>query len=259
MFDNNTIFNVATKITVPNGESSEVTFTIVDGKIYSSEYFKNSILYAHGIFENGILKTRHVDKTGDGFFEVTEVYEFSPENHEEFMSDGEKNLLYTDLFGSLNVENGLYLRQVQIDYTRNGFPDFIENYDSRERKTVYWSRDNGKSWIIRHVSDVQDGKLVELSEFRYPNGDSSIVITSENGVQTIRADDSGIVPIFRDEQFPIFWVKEVFGSGTAEMIINECNKNPANNVCIVTDREGNVFRVVSSGEIYFAEIVNREK
>lgn len=259
MFDNNTIFQATTKITVPVNGDSEVCFTISDGKIYRSEYFENGRLYARGIFENGILKTRHVDKTGDGFFEVTEVYEFSPENQGNFMNEAEKKLLYGDLFGSLNVESGLYLKQVQIDSTKNGFPDFIEDYDSRERKIVYWSQDDGKSWIIRHVSDHSEEKLIELSEFKHPITGERIMITSEDGVQTIRADSHGIVPIFRDEQFPLFWVKEVFGSATAATIINECNKNPTKNVCIVTDSEGNVFRVVSSGKLYFAEIVNSKK
>lgn len=238
-----------------NGRKAE--FVMHDKKIQTAKYFENDALFAIATFDNGILKTRDVDKNGDGFFEVEEIYTFSPENFSAYQNANENAQLKAELFGDFKMQDGLYLQKVCIDLTQDGHANFIEEYLPNNGKISYWGVQEDGSWQIRYICENDKERVLERCEFVNPLTFETVALTFENGMPQVFADERGIVRIIPDSQYPIFWLNEQADAETAKKIMTE-SKLQSPNVAIVTADDGTQFLAFFSGNSFYAEAISKK-
>nr|MCR4790671.1 hypothetical protein [Treponemataceae bacterium] len=106
----------------------EKKFLVVDGLPQEIEYERNGSKYAKAFLENGNVSYRIIDNDFDGSFELTEYYEFDQEKCSLYASEEESQRLYSELFGTINAQKGLYLKKVALDSNADGLVDVVEEY-----------------------------------------------------------------------------------------------------------------------------------
>ncbi|GMO13316.1 MAG: hypothetical protein Ta2A_24050 [Treponemataceae bacterium] len=235
MLSERMFFASASRVTAAISESAsghknaKAVFSFLRGKPLRAEYFSGNKMYAVASFENGIIKNRSVDTTGDGIFDVTEEFGYNEVTARKyFKSAAEKDFLYQELFGqalfgNVAAANGVYVAKVARDTTGDRINDYIEEFapDSAGNivKTCYWDNDADGKWDCGYktrqatLTDTTTDTLTEaITEafFRsYEIGSTKAVITrifSENGVPYRVVSDKGEYAVTFDRENGFYWL-----------------------------------------------------
>ena len=213
--DSSSLLLAASKYDVPSTEreGATISFSVLDGKMQTADYYAGGKVYARAVFENGFPKTRSVDNDGDGVFETVEVFGRDTENAMH-LSSGERLRVSKNILGSPKDE-GVYIKAIRIDRDGDASADFIEEYAADGAKTVSWDTDGDGLWDVRYERMVQKaGKAtVEKASFYLFPERRLVVVGSENGVPVKVVSGGAPYDVRKGKRASLYWIGE---AGTAE-------------------------------------------
>lgn len=238
-------------------ENAKIRFSVLDGKIQSSEYFSNETRYAFASFKNGLPDFRTIDNDGDGIFETTEYFGFDPAN-EYNVSEEEENKIVENIFGLPSSETGFYVKMIQIDQNEDTLPDFTEEYLPFGGKIATWDHDKDGNWDLRYKKyprKDETSALVEDSEFRRAFDGEIVTVTKVNGdainVRTGKSDlkvTSGILEGF-------FWIGEGGSADDEYFVMANFDSSLAQGISVLLSKDEKRFLCVKIGEELFCEMI----
>ncbi len=235
-----------------------VRFSLLDGVPQTAVYYQDDVPYAYAFFENGRLQFRSVDIDDDGFYELTEVYDFSPSKVNRFMSAAGQQKLCEDLFGSKDILAGTYCTQMIHDSNKDGRPDsFIEFLGNGER-IVSWDIDPEPDglWDIRSIIKGDS----QIDQFIHPVSKEEITIMNKNGRPVSIVSPLGMQPIIQDDFFTnLYWIEQPQQYEISQQVMNYFNLSPSQGVSILDIIDGKRLLVVHIGDYYFGEIFDGGK
>ena len=213
--DSSSLLLAASKYEVPSTEreGATISFSVLDGKMQTADYYAGGKAYARAVFENGFPKTRSVDHDGDGVFETVEVFGRDTENAMHLSSE-ERLRVSKNILGSPKDE-GVYIKAIRIDRDGDASADFIEEYAADGAKTVSWDTDGDGLWDVRYERMAQKaGKAtVEKASFYLFPERRLVVVGSENGVP-VKVVSGGIdYNVRKGKRASLYWIGE---AGTVE-------------------------------------------
>ena len=135
------LIKYSSSFTCPGYERTEgkIQISTVDGIFQEAKYSSNDKVYATLSFASGLPVTRYVDADNDGYFELTEEYAYSVEEYENF----DYSNVYSNLFGPVKFEPGVYLKSISIDLDFDSKQDFKTEYFPNDEKKLTWFDSNG--------------------------------------------------------------------------------------------------------------------
>ena len=233
-----------------------LTVLLLDGILKSAEYSKNGIVYAKGVFENGIMTSRSVDNDGDGVFETIEY--FYPDEKESFDVDEKnpiQNIQNISELSSYGMKKNL--RMVVIDRNGDIVPDFSEEILTDGGKIVSWDNDGDGNWDVRYVKYPQKDEaspLVEDSEF-YDAERNLVVVTHWDGepVSVQIGDFSNKVRHGFSEAF--FWIGDEGDADDEGYILKNIDSSLEQGVSVIFEERGHRMLAVKIGNNIYAQII----
>ena len=238
--------------------NGSVRFSLLDGVPPTAVYYQNDVPYAYGFFENGKLQFRSVDIDDDGFYELTEVYDFSVSKVGRFISTFEQQKLCEDLFGSKDMLAGTYCVKMIHDSNKDGRSDSFIEFLGNGEKIISWDIDPEPDglWDIRSIIKGDS----QIDQFIHPVSKEEITIMNKNGRPVSIVSPLGMQPIFQDEFFTnLYWIEQTQQYEISQQIMNYFNLSPAQGVSILDIIDGKRLLVVHIGDYYFGEIFDAEK
>ena len=246
-------FASSMKRPTPERADARVRFSLLDGIPQSSVYYQNDVPYAYGFFENGTLQFRSVDIDDDGFFELTEIYDFSPSKVGRFISTVEQQKLCEDLFGSKYSLVGTYCVKKIHDSNKDGRSDSFIDFLGNGERIISWDIDPEPdgAWDIRSIIKGDN----QIDQFIHPVSKEEITIMNRNGKPVSIVSPLGMQPIFQDEFFKnLYWIETAQDYEISQQVMNYFNLSPAQGVSILDIIEDKRLLVVHIGDYYFGEI-----
>ncbi len=243
--DSSSLLLAASKYDVPSTEreGATISFSVLDGKMQTADYYAGGKAYARAVFENGFPKTRSVDNDGDGVFETEEVFGRDIENAMHLSAE-ERLRVSKNILGSPKDE-GVYIKAIRIDRDGDASADFIEEYAADGAKTVSWDTDGDGLWDVRYERMAQKaGKAtVEKASFYLFPERRLVVVGSENGVP-VKVVSGGIdYNVRKGKRASLYWIGE---AGTAE------DEARAASVLASVSEEGKVTPVQGASRLMLA-------
>jgi hypothetical protein len=234
-----------------------ITVSMLDGVPQLARYSVNGVMYAQTQFEKGIPTIRNVDADGDGLFETTETYGFSPDHDQKVLSKNDESQIMTNLFGSPATGAGFYVRMIQIDSNGDTIPDFTEEYLENGGKISSWDTNADGLWDTRYVkyAPAKDGSLREDALFHQPFTESIVTITSVNGVPVSVSDGGRQSSVSKDEKTGIYWLGKSGTALSAEKIIANVNQSTTQGVCSIVDSGSERMLAVRIGKMIIGEML----
>lgn len=171
----------------------KVRFTLSNGKIVNANYYLDNIPYAHGVYENGQLIFRKLDKDFDGNYEITETYmNFEP------TLDFQSNVDLESLMGTWLYEKDIWLASISVDMDYDGKPDYIEEYfqDGSEKKT----------WEGVSQTKNSEGEIVSVL-INNPQSNLDIVMNYEKNKPVNFEYNDFVFPLFYDESSGFYFIQ----------------------------------------------------
>ncbi|MGP1496296.1 MAG: hypothetical protein ACTTJG_05805, partial [Treponema sp.] len=233
-----------------------LTVLLLNGILKSAEYSKNGIVYAKGVFENGIMTSRSVDNDGDGVFETIEY--FYPDEKESFGVD-EKNLVQivkniSDLSSYGMKKN---LRMIVSDRNGDIVPDFSEEYLPDSGKIASWDNDGDGNWDVRYVKYPKkdgSGPLVEDSEF-YDAERNLVVVTHWDGepVSVQVGEISNKVRHGFSDSF--YWIGDEGDADDEFYLVEHIGSSLEQGVSVIFEERGHRMLAVKIGKNIYAQIL----
>ncbi|WP_294430772.1 hypothetical protein [uncultured Treponema sp.] len=250
--------------TIPSKEreGAVIQVSLLNGVAQLASYSVGEKIYAMAQFEGGIPVSRKVDIDGDGLFETSEVYGYSPEAVENrstnFISVNDEMQIMTNLFGAPAQGTGFYVKKISVDRNGDTIPDFTEEYLSATLgakipgKISSWDTDGDGRWDVQYIKrpSDSDGVLREVAKFHQPLTDSLVTIDSENGipmsVQILSSDESTSrnLPVIKGSYANFFWIgeksaqNEEMQAEIEENIIANINQIGEQGVSTIVESEG---------------------
>ena len=213
--DSSSLLLAASKYEVPSTEreGATISFSVLDGKMQTADYYAGGKAYARAVFENGFPKMRSVDHDGDGVFETVEVFGRDTENAMHLSSE-ERLRVSKNILGSPKDE-GVYIKAIRIDRDGDASADFIEEYAADGAKTVSWDTDGDGLWDVRYERMAQKaGKAtVEKASFYLFPERRLVVVGSENGVPVKVVSGDIDYNVRKGKRASLYWIGE---AGTSE-------------------------------------------
>ena len=174
-----------------------VRFSLLDGIPQTSVYYQNEIPYAYGFFENGKLQFRSVDIDDDGFYELTEIYDYNLSNANRYLSIVEQQKLCEDLFGSKEMLLGTYCTKMIHDSNKDGRADSFVEFLGNGERIISWDIDvepDGE-WDIRSIIRGDS----QIDQFIHPVSKEEITIKNEKGKPVSIISSLGEQAVIQDE------------------------------------------------------------
>ncbi|MDR3284876.1 MAG: hypothetical protein LBS97_06850 [Treponema sp.] len=261
------LFAAASRIAsvIPGRDNEKILFTVLDGITQAAEYYRDEILYARLIFENGMPKKRLVDETGDSRFNLTEEYLFDPAASASFQSAEEEAELYRSLFGAVTVSRGLYRSKISIDKDGDTVPDYIEEYTGKGGKTSRWDFTADGDWAVSHIRYPSQALLpfmesaddiIEDTLIKYRQ--SLITVRSQNNVPVQLSKNDTVYPVQKAVNRDFYWIGEKQDDSIAALVADVLSRQGGNTVQIVESEAGRIF-AVRSGPYMFGELLNENE
>ena len=242
----------------PERDGGRIRFSLLDGIPQTAVYYQNDVPYAYGFFENGRLQFRSVDIDDDGFFELTEIYNYSPAKVGRYISLVEQQKLCEDLFGSKYMLQGTYCTNMIHDSNKDGRSDsFIEILGNGER-IISWDTDAEPdgAWDIRSIIKGDS----QIDQFIHPVSKEEITIMNKNGRPVSIISPLGMQQIIQDDFFTnLYWIEQAQGYEISQQVMNYFNLSPAQGVSILDIIDDKRLLVVHIGDYYFGEIFDAGK
>jgi hypothetical protein len=238
-------------------------FVLSNGLPIQATYSKNGIPYANAIFEGGHILYRSVDKNNDGFYEVTEFYQFDSFNYKNFISENERIELYSELFGKIDALEGLYISKISIDDNSDEIPECVEEFLLSGNKTSWFDKDGNFSVSYEKIIDAENlDKIIEKSVFVNPISKKNIIVEFENNIPLKLFDETNEYDILQNDTTPIFWMNLIPEDKLSILVYDFFEKNDEQGkVYILEFPEFPNIRVlaIKIGENLFAESFEYEK
>ncbi|MGI5091387.1 hypothetical protein [Treponema socranskii] len=213
--DSSSLLLAASKYEVPSTEreGATISFSVLDGKMQTADYYAGGKAYARAVFENGFPKMRSVDHDGDGVFETVEVFGRDTENAMHLSSE-ERLRVSKNILGSPKDE-GVYIKAIRIDRDGDASADFIEEYATDGAKTVSWDTDGDGLWDVRYERMAQKAgeALVETASFYLFPERRLVVVASKNGIPVKVVSGGAPYDVRKGKRASLYWIGE---AGTAE-------------------------------------------
>lgn len=182
-------------------------FVLSNGLPIQSTYAKNGIPYGSAIFEGGNILYRYVDKNFDGIYEITEFYNFDTFNYVNYIDKIEMNNLYTELFGTIDALEGLYISKIVVDDNSDGIPECSEEFLPTGKKTTWFDK-NGEISVVYEKSTENDS-IIEKSFFINPINKKQISVEFENGIPKKLQDSNFSSEILQNDVTPVYWIGSI--------------------------------------------------
>ena len=204
----------ALNYTIPSREraGAVIQVSLLNGVAQIASYSVGDKIYAMAQFENGIPVSRKLDSDGDGLFETTEFYGYSPdfygtETEAKFISTSDEMQIMTNLFGSPATGTGFYVKKITVDQNGDTIPDFTEEYLPANLgakipgKISSWDLNGDGKWEVQYVKQPSqnDDIVREESKFHYSLVDSAKF--SEETNSSIYEDY--IITVFSENALPV--------------------------------------------------------
>ena len=253
------LLHASSSYTLPSQERENalITVRLLDGVAQTAQYAVGDRIYAQAQFENGIPVARTVDADGDGLFETTECYGFSPDRTQTVLCAADEMQVVTNLFGAPSSGTGFYVRMIQIDTNGDTIPDFTEEYVDGGGKIASWDTDNDGEWDMRYVRHAvsDDGIVREDSLFHQPFTDAVVTVSFADGNPVGVQDGARSIAVIRTERDGFYWLGAEHSSEDAEKIVRAVNQTGAQGVsCIIENVETKArFLGVRIGTMIFGE------
>jgi len=235
----------ASSLEVPTKERENafIRFAILDGKPRLAQYFSNQKMYAQLFFESGLPSLRVIDSDLIEGFEKTLIFGFSPDKSLSFQSKEDEDLLYADLFASLNFPKGIYIKAIQIDEnldTKIDYKiDFYENYSNSST----WFNNEGQ-WICKYdsfpiIEDGENNKNLIKVAFYVPIKNEVVSITLENklpmNIEISNMIGETLNKVEISEIDNVYWIGTVGSSEMSNVIKNYFNNVPEQGKSVVLE------------------------
>ena len=202
------LFAAASSYEVPSSErdGGMITFTVLDGKVQTADYYSYDALYAHAVFENGLPSMRSIDNDGDGIFETVEVFGYDPENVlRNAYADAAQ--IAANLFG-LPADTGIYVKMIQIDSDADTVIDFVEEYFADSGKRTTWDIDGDGLWDMQHVRHPQKAgeHLIEDSSFYLLPERTLVTVTSIDNTPSKVVSNGVEREVYSGKKSGVYWI-----------------------------------------------------
>ncbi len=238
-------------------------FVLANGLPVQSNYAKNGIPYATAIFEGGHILYRNVDKNNDGIYEVTEFYQFDSFNHKNFIQEDERIELYRELFGTIDVLEGLYISKISIDDNSDDIAECIEEFLPSGKKTSWFDSNGNLSVSYEKIIDIDNPDvIIEKSIFVNPISKKNITVEFENGSPKKLFDEAEVFEVLQNDITPIFWINSIPEDNLATCVFEFFNEETEQGkVYILEFPEFENVRIlaIKIGENFFAESFEYEQ
>lgn len=263
------LLHTSSSYTLPSKErpNALITVSVLDGVAQLARYTVDDIMYAQTSFEGGIPVLRVVDTDGDGLFETTEFYGFSPDRNQKVISTEEEMQIITNLFGSPSAGTGFYVRMIQIDTNGDTLPDFTEEYLEGEGKIASWDTNGNGNWDTRYIKHPkqEDGVLREESLFHQPLTNAEVQVSFEDGIPVRVAEKKHnladgenaerILSVIPSHIPDFYWIGTAGSDENAQKILETINQTAGQGVSIIAGNEKVRMLGVRIGKMVFAEML----
>lgn len=232
-----------------------VKVILLDGTIQTAKYFVGERMYAFAQFENGIPMSRYVDKDNDGFFETTEVYGFTSDKTQKFLSPDDEIQIVENLFGRAAKTDGLYIKKILIDTNCDTVPEFIEEYVANLGKITSWDVNSDGEWDVQYVKypEEKGKRLREEAKFHQPLSDEIVTVYSEDGKPLYVTSGSRRLFVEKGLSENFYWIASLGADSDEEIILKNINQVASQGVSIIIQSENDRFLAVRVGSHIFAE------
>ena len=237
-------------------DNAYLVASILNGSIYSIDYFANNTLYAHAQFTDSIPSLRIVDSDGDGIFETTEYYEVDNNGSAVHTFEDEQTIM-TNLFGTPSFGAQFYLRMIQVDTNADTVPDFTEEYFAGKGRTSSWDLDGDGKWNVRvSVRPHEDNEDIIEDDMFYDSYDGSVVVvTTINGVPSSVSHNGHNLSVTKDKKYDFYWIGEVGKNSLAREAVSLLKKDGRQGYSAVVESEKQRIHAVHVGNFYFGQMV----
>ena len=207
-----------------DGNRMDKIFTIKDGDPIEILYKRDGKPYAKAVFEDGVIKERKVDSDFDSIYEITEFFDFDKEKAKLFTTEENSKFLYTELFGTLEAEEGLYICKVAFDYDGNGLYDCVDEFFENGSKITWY---DGFTPTSSFEKRIQNGVEKETSILRLDN--NKIILEQENGILVKLKDNFEEKNIVYDDENNIYFIGELPPDAVRELVADKIKEFPSEN------------------------------
>ncbi|MBQ7158875.1 MAG: hypothetical protein IJS09_05570 [Treponema sp.] len=253
------LLHSSSNYTLPSDERKDalITVSVLDGVAQIARYTVDGKMYAQAQFDNGIPVIRVVDRDGDGLFETTEFYGFSPNRRQNVLSKSDEMQIITNLFGSPSSGTGFYVRMIQIDTNGDTIADFTEEYLEGEGKIASWDTTGDGKWNTRYIKlpKTTDGVLREESLFHHPLTNAEVRVSFENGMPVQVQDGNRTLMVTPSYITGFYWVGTVGTDENAKKIMDVLNQTADQGVSVIAGNEKERILGIRVGKMYFGEMV----
>lgn len=196
--------------------NAKIEISILDGKVRSAQYFEGKTLYAQLACEDGIPKVRSVDLDGDGWFELTQNFGFSPVNYLDYISPEESLALYDELFGPLFFPQGIYIEQAFLDRDLDMDFDFGQEYTSNRGVVSTWGNPLTDDWVAKYLDEGESQNSRAM--FKLPGSSEIVSVYMEKKIPVRVTTENQDGLLYRDlEIVPVEEVYWLGSGGSVEM------------------------------------------
>ena len=249
----------SSSFTVPNTEreNSWITVSVLDGQKLSADYYHAGKLYAHTQFQDNMPVSRIVDADGDSVFETTEYY--APvSDMDGSVHDGDvERTIMTNLFGTPSNGADFYLRMIQVDTNGDTVPDFTEEYLNGGGIVSSWDTDGDGYWNVRvsNSFDPETGHKLETDMFYLPYKKNVVTVTIDDGIPVQVQSGSRSYAVTKDSSYAFYWIGEPGSSYLAKSAVEYFEKNGAQGLSTVIERDEDRMHAVHVGKFYYGMMI----
>ena len=253
------LLHSSSNYTLPSSERNNalITVSVLDGVAQIARYTVDGTMYAQTQFDNGIPVVRVVDADGDGLFETTEFYGYSPDRKQTVLSEADEMQVITNLFGSPSSGTGFYVRMIQIDTNGDTIADFTEEYLDGEGKIASWDTTGDGKWNMRYIKrpKSEDGILYEESLFHHPLTNLEVKVSFENGLPVQVQDGSRVLAV-APSNFPgFYWVGTKGTDENARKILDALSQMADQGVSVIAGNGKERILGIRIGKMCFGEMI----
>ena len=238
-------------------------FVLSNGLPIQSTYSKNGIPYATAIFEGGHILYRNIDKNNDGIYEVTEFYNFDSFNYKNFITEDERVELYSELFGSIDALEGLYISKISLDDNADGVPECTEEFFNSGKRTLWFNNEGTFSVSYeKFISPKNPDVIIEKSIFVNPINKNNITVECENNLPSKIFDGNEEYKILQNDLTSIFWINSIPNDELVLLVYNFFEENNEQGKVYILEfpEFTNIrFLAIKIGENFFAESFEYEQ
>ena len=252
-------YRISTEIKKEN-DIFQKRFVLSNGMPVQSTYAKNGIPYANAIFEGGHILYRNVDKNYDGLYELTEYYSFDTFNHKTFIDKDECDLLYEELFGTIDALEGLYVSKISIDDNNDEIPECSEEFFYNGKITT-WFDSNGEVTVC-YEKKFEGDSIIELSSFTNPITKKNVTVVFVDGTPKSLVDSQDNFAVLQNDITPIYWINQIPEDKLASLVFESLSENSEQGkVVFLNYPQFSNLRVMATkiGENYFAQCFEYEE